>query len=55
MHPLDAPGQTDGIHLVDGLEDRQQIEIKAAQIEHGAPPILDDNFHSGPEVGDPHH
>ena len=34
-------GATDGAKLVDGLEDRQQVEIKAAQVEHGAPPILD--------------
>ena len=27
---------TDGAHLVDGLEDRQQVEIKAAQVEHSA-------------------
>ena len=33
-------GTTDGAHLVNGLEDRQQVEVKAAQIEHGASPIL---------------
>ena len=31
-------GSTDGAELVNGLEDRQQVEIKAAQIEHGAAP-----------------
>jgi hypothetical protein len=29
-------GATDGAKLVDDLEDRQQVQIKAAQIEHGA-------------------
>jgi hypothetical protein len=36
-------GTADGAKLVNGLKYRQQIEIKAAQVEHGAPPpfILD--------------
>jgi hypothetical protein len=31
-------GTTDGAELVDGLKNGQQIEVKAAQIEQGAPP-----------------
>jgi hypothetical protein len=27
-------GTTDGTSLVNGLKDRQQVEVKAAQIEH---------------------
>jgi tRNA(Ile)-lysidine synthase TilS/MesJ len=27
---------TDATYLVDRLKDRQQVEVKAAQIEHGA-------------------
>ena len=30
-------GTTDGAELVNGLKDRQQVEVKAAQIEQGAP------------------
>ena len=29
-------GATDSAELVDGLKDRQQVEVEAAQIEHGA-------------------
>jgi hypothetical protein len=29
-------GATDRAKFVDGLKDRQEIEIKAAQIKHGA-------------------
>jgi hypothetical protein len=28
-------GTTDGPYLVNGLKDCQQVEVKAAQIEHG--------------------
>ena len=30
-------GATDGASLVNGLKDREQVEVKAAQIEQGAP------------------
>ena len=32
-------GITDGPELEDGLKDRQQIEIKTAQTEHGRGPL----------------
>jgi hypothetical protein len=32
-------GTTDATDLLNGLNDRQQVEVKAAQVEHGQPPI----------------
>jgi hypothetical protein len=34
-------GTTDATDLVVGLKDRQQVEVKAAQVEYGAPPDFD--------------
>lgn len=40
---------TDGAELVDGFEDREQVQIKTAQVEHDAARVGTPEF-SGPRV-----